>query len=148
MVDIPYSQAFLLRLILCTSTCCSPLLAPLAQFLLLIPNSIAPICSCSLSSYLQEQLRLLAGLVTKTLGGAHVYTGQKHPVTETPMFALQLLCIYHLIIESSHHGLSLEPLRPSQHHTKGILEVCCRFFTTATALRASRVSQCQSVPFP
>ncbi len=74
------------------------------------------------SSYLQEQLPLLAVLVTKRLGGAHVYTGQKRPVTETPMFTPQLLCIYHLVIEPSHHGLSLEPLRPSQHHHFGVVE--------------------------
>ena len=49
--------------------------------------------------------------------------------------------------ESLLYGLSLEPLRPSQHYTKSILELCCRFLTTATALRASPVSWCQSVPF-
>lgn len=77
-----------------------------------------------------------------------MYTQDKNTrLPETPMFAPQLLCIYHLIVESSHYRLSLEPLRPSQHHTKSILELCCKFLMAATALRASPVGQCQSVPF-
>ena len=56
------------------------------------------------------------------------------------MFAPQLLCIHHLIIELSHYGLSLEPLYLSQYHTNDILELCCNFLTTVTALRVSLVS--------
>lgn len=36
-------------------------------------------------------------------------TGQKRPLSETPIVAAQLLWIYHLVIESSRHYL-LQPL--------------------------------------
>ena len=42
--------------------------------------------------------------------------------------------------ESLLYDLSLESLRLSQHHMKSILELCCRFLTTTTALRASSIS--------
>lgn len=53
------------------------------------------------------------------LGDMH--TGQQRPVTETPMFAPQLLWIYHLVIRLSHHDLSLGSLRPSQHDHSGVI---------------------------
>ena len=56
------------------------------------------------------------------------------------MFALQLLYIYYLIIESSHYNLSLESLYLSQYYTKGILELYYKFLITATALYISSVS--------